>query len=360
MKVLGLPPLHAAGISALLSLWAEVRFRRLPVVPLRETTGDALPSLTVVVPARNEAKNLPRLLRSLCGNGYPARLDTIVVDDDSMDGSGTIAAAHGAEAIRTDGPPTGWLGKPHACHLGAAAATGEWLLFTDADTCHRRGALASAVDWVTEHGLDGVSLFPKHESGAFGDRLVLAVAFAGYFAGLASTRGLLVGQYLLIRRAVYEASGGFASVRDEPLEDLALGRRLAQLGYRLPAARGEALVRVRMYGSAGQMWHGFTRLAALSLRWSGAGSVVTPAFTVLTAAPVGGLTSALLAHRGGRLALAGWALTLLGLAPWLVRFRTGPDAALAPIAAAFVQAAGVWGLLTRVLRLPIRWKGRAM
>jgi chlorobactene glucosyltransferase len=349
--------LTAAG-SLLLGLLGEWRYRRLP--ELRETPATGpLPSLSVIVPARNEAANLPRLLASLRASAYPGPCELIVVDDGSTDGTGPRAEAGGARVLRLDHLPPGWLGKPRACHRGAESARGDWLLFTDADTVHAPGAATNAVAWALAQNLDGLSLFPGHERGAPADRLVLAAAFAGYFAGM-RTAGLLNGQYILLRRQVYERSGGFAAVRDQPLEDLALGHRLHAQGYRVPVLRGERLLRVRMYTDLGQMWHGFTRLAALSLRWSGPGSLLTALFTVCTAAPLGALVRSLLAGSGRRRALLLWLAACLGVIPWMRRFDALPWTPLTPLGATFVQASAIWGLLTRLSGLPIRWKDRPL
>jgi chlorobactene glucosyltransferase len=346
-----------AAASLLLGLFGEWRYRRLPELQRRQPAGP-LPSLSVIVPARNEAANLPRLLDSLQSSTYPGPCEVIVVDDASHDGTGSLARGYGVRVVRLEELTAGWLGKPHACHRGAAVAQGEWLLFTDADTIHHPGAAAEAVRWAITNDVDGLSLFPGHDRGTAADRLLLAVAFAGYFAGLVRTSGLLNGQYILLRRVVYERSGGFAAVRGEPMEDLALGHRLRAQGYLVPVVRGERLVRVRMYTTPRAMWHGFTRLAALSLRWSGPGALLTAVFTFGTAAPLSTLLRSLAGRRGRRRASLLWLVTCVGVAPWVWRLRAMPWIPLAPFGAAFVQAAAIWGITTRIIGLHLRWKGR--
>ena len=353
-----LPAIAAAG-SLLLGLLGDWRYRRLPELRIGQIEGP-LPALSTIVPARNEAANLPRLLRSLQASPYPGPFEVIVVDDGSDDGTGALAAAYGARVLRRDDLPAGWMGKPHACHRGAAVAQGEWLLFADADTVHRPDATAEAVRWVIANNLDGVSLFPQQERGAPADRLILAVAFAGYFAGRMQMAGLLNGQFILLRRTVYERSGGFAAVRNEPIEDLALGRHLLALGYRVPAARGERLVEVRMYSELRQMWHGFTRLAALSLRWSGPSALLTAMFTIATAAPLAALLSTAPTPQNLRRAGFLWSMACVGSLPWAWRLRVVPWVPLTPLGAAFVQGAAVWGLISGVFGLRLRWKGRSI
>ena len=192
-----------------------------------------------------------------------------MVDDGSSDRTGQIAAAHGARVLRIDHLPDGWKGKPHACHQGAQMATGEWLLFTDADTWHQPDRAARAVDYVAERQLDGLSLFLKQESNAWIDRLALTAAYAGLFAGTRPQDRLLNGQYVLLQRDVYRESGGFAAVRAEALEDVALGNHLRRLGYRVPILLGEDAAAVRMYDNTRQLWNGMNRLGADSLRWGG-------------------------------------------------------------------------------------------
>jgi hypothetical protein len=125
-------------------------------------------------------------------------------------------------------------------------------------------------------------------------------------------------------------------------------------------ARGERLVRVRMYSNMRQMWHGLTRLAALSLRWSGPGAFVTALFTAATAAPLGMLVSALLARRDLRRPLLVWLVACVGVFPWAWRLQSVPLILLAPLGAAFVQAAAIWGIMTRLFGLRLRWKDRPL
>ena len=118
--------------------------------------------VSVIVPARNEAEKLPALLRSLASlERAPAQL--IVVDDQSTDATATLAATAGAIVVGSPGPPAGWTGKNHACHLGARAATQPWLLFLDADVTLGPSAVATTLDHSRRHGLDGVSLFPQQQ-----------------------------------------------------------------------------------------------------------------------------------------------------------------------------------------------------
>lgn len=321
---------------------------------------DQWPSLSIIVPARNEAENLRGLLPSLLGQEYPGRYELIVVDDDSTDDTAAIAEAHGAALLSLNGLPPGWLGKPFACHQAASVAKGDWLLFTDADTCHAPDSAARAISYAITRNLDGLSLFLHQDALGFFDAAVQITALAGLFAGLSPERTTLNGQYILIRRNVYEASGGFATVRVEPLEDVALGRRLRDMGYAVQTIRGQEVAQVIMYRNFRQLWHGMARIGAGALFWSGLGGFVTVLFITAVMTPL----VILILFATGRLGTAwvwlSWPVAVSGIWPWSRQMVRGNSwrIALAPLAALTVQLASCWGLVRRVSGGGVPWKGR--
>ena len=341
-----------------LGLWAEYRFRRVPQIPAASGV-QPLPSLSVIVPARNEAHNLGRLLPSLAQMNYPGLHEIIVVDDHSTDGTAAIAQAHGARVLSLQGGlPAGWKGKPHACHQGALAAQGEWLLFTDADTVHEPDGPRSVVAYALEHGLDGLSLWLKQEFRGWADRLCLMVAFAGMYASWDPRQPMFNGQYILLRRDVYFASDGFSGVRAEPLEDVAFGRRLAGMGYRAPVLEGYRAATVRMYGDFRQMWSGLNRLGSGTLRWVGPRAVLTVLLVSALMSPLIATTGVATGNLRRRWAWTTWLAAVAAMLPWARRNGSLPLALAAPFGALLVQVAAVWGVLSRVLGLGVRWKGR--
>lgn len=340
-----------------LSLWAERTYQAMPRLEANPDPGP-LPALSIIIPARNEARNLARLLPSLQQLVYPGPLELIVVDDGSSDATGQVAAAHGARVLRIDHLPAGWKGKPHACHCGAQAATGAWLLFTDADTLHLPASAARSVSYAVQRDLDGLSLFLKQESKAWLDRLALTAAYAGLFAGARPQDRLFNGQYVLLQRAVYFDSGGFAAVRAEALEDVALGARLRHLGYRVPILLGEDAAAVRMYDNTRQLWNGMNRLAADSLRWGGLRAALTALFVTALMSPFVTLLGVFAGKLDRRWLPATWAAAAIPMIPWATRFGNALWAFAIPLGALFVQVAALWGILNRLVGRGIRWKGR--
>lgn len=244
--------ISAVIFSAGLLVWT-VRIRA--ALGTRETTtGGArqIVDVSIIVPARNEAHNLPPLLASL-ERLDPAPKEVIVVDDHSEDDTAAIARAAGARVVTPDPLPDDWNGKPWACRAGAAVATGEYLLFTDADTVHGPDSLARALATAERENADLVSVIPSHIIRSAWERLqgifqllLLIATRAGARDGRGERR-FAIGQYLLFTRAAYERIDGHNRVRDRVAEDLALAREVADSGGRVATVHAPGLMRVRMY-----------------------------------------------------------------------------------------------------------------
>ena len=303
--------------------------------------------------------NLQIVLPSLGHIYYPGKLEILVVDDHSSDETARIAESYGVQTLRLRNDiPSGWKGKPYACHQGALLAKGDWLLFTDADTVHVREGIAKAICYAQTTNLDGLSLFLAHQSPSRINNLVLDAAFAGLFAGWGTTNDMLNGQFILVRREVYFDSGGFASVRNEALEDVALGHLFARLGYHLPVMRGDDIAVVHMYATYKQMFNGLSRLGSGTLRWQGM-------WVSLTALHIAALVSPLVTLIGvlfGRLKWfwlpVTWSMASLSLLPWSRRSGDDKFALLAPFGAFIVLLALIYGLISRILGAGVLWKGR--
>ena len=249
--------LGAVGLTA-----GFLLIRRVPTCPSAQS-HDAT-SLSIVIPARNEEDNLPRLLRSIAASVVrPAEI--LVVDDASTDKTAPIARSLGATVITSAPLLDGWTGKAWACHQGAQRAIGNHLLFLDADTFFVDGGLDRlVVRWLRERDPRLVlSLLPYHAMSARYEQLslffnVLMAGGAGGFGLVSEPR--LFGQSLLISKETYFAVGGHAAVRGFVLENLNLADLIRASGTRILCLGGRGTLHMRMFPEGlGQMSDSWTK-----------------------------------------------------------------------------------------------------
>jgi len=262
----------------------EDRVKKLPPKPDNSQPSIKGPPVSVIVPARNEERNIRPCVESLLEQDYD-HYEVIVVDDGSTDGTPRILdeliASHPHSdrlfVLRLrDALPEGWAGKPHAIHMGTQEAHGEWFLFTDADTWHAPNALRSSLTQAIEEQADLFTLGSTQELPTFWNRVLMPMAFLGismlYPPKLVndplSKVAIANGQYILIRRQVYETLGGYArpELKDTLLDDRDLARVVKKQGYKLHFVDGRGLVSVHMYHSLGEIWRGWRKNAYLGNR----------------------------------------------------------------------------------------------
>ena len=234
------------------------------------------PLLSVLIPARNEEFRLSPCLDTLGASDYP-NFEILVLNDHSQYETGKLIDRHalGDPRIRHltgQDLPKGWTGKAWACHQLAQAARGDLLLFLDADTRLSDTALSSTVNIALQREADLLSLWPEQETETWSEILVIPFVhlfillyLPHWISGSHRDLGAANGQFMLFRKDAYQKIGGHASVRGHMVEDIALGRRVRQLGLRLlnldgfGPGRSEALVRCRMYTRFHEVWEGFTK-----------------------------------------------------------------------------------------------------
>jgi hypothetical protein len=232
--------------------------------------GTAAPLVSVIVPARNEESSLASCLESLLQQ-VEAPVEIIVVDDGSSDRTREIAESFPVRVVPAAPLPPGFTGKCNALTSGVRHARGQWILFTDADTVHRPGSLIRAVQEAELHQAALLSYSPEQEVHGFWEKAIMPVVFAELAATYppaevsdpASPSAAANGQYLLVRRDVYDAIGGHAAIGSSLLEDVELARRVKRAGYALRFRAGSDAVRTRMYRSFGQLREGWTKNLAL-------------------------------------------------------------------------------------------------
>jgi hypothetical protein len=231
----------------------------------------AIPEVAIIVPARNEEASLGDCLASLTAQTGVA-FEIIVVDDGSSDQTREIAQSFAEVRVISPEPlPADWTGKNNAVVAGAKEAHAPWLLFTDADTMHLPGSLARALVEAKREGADLLSYSPEQVVVTFAERAVMPVIFAELAAQYPPPKvrernseiAAANGQYLLVRRATYDAVGGHAAVATEILEDVALARLFRNKGKHIYFRYGGDAVRTRMYRNWPQLREGWIKNLAL-------------------------------------------------------------------------------------------------
>ena len=226
--------------------------------------------VSVIIPARNEEATIATAVRSVAAQQKVGEI--LVVDDQSRDRTSAILEELKAEipslrTIRIEELPEGWVGKPHALATGARLARGDWLLFTDADAEHLPGSLAALLARAESERADLLSVSPGQKTVAWWEKSVIPLVYTRLarlyrFEDVSDPQSAAAaanGQYILIRREVYERMGGHEAVRDEILDDVELARRVKGAGGRLIFLPGAEWVVTRMYRSFAAMWYGWTK-----------------------------------------------------------------------------------------------------
>jgi chlorobactene glucosyltransferase len=255
-------PLLALGLT-LFNLVAWPRGRR-------ESTYDG--RLSVLIPARDEEETIERCVRSAL-DGLHDVFEVIVYDDRSSDETPDILARLQDEydnlrVVEGRPLPDGWVGKPHACHRLSEAARGDLLLFVDADTFLTDSGISRIASLLNDYDADVVTAVPRQITDSFFERLVLPLLHLTYTSWLPlpliwktqDPRFLAAnGQVLAVRRSTLETIGGFEAVRADVVDDMALCRRAKTLGETVVFADGYDIAHCRMYGSAREVWEGFSK-----------------------------------------------------------------------------------------------------
>lgn len=382
------PALAASILWGAITIGVAVRFLRSRSLDEYKAPDRDAPTVSVIVPARDEAHNIGECLRSVLTSRYAA-LEVIVVDDHSTDGTGAIAralaeedsATQGRERLRVvDAPtlPEGWFGKQWACHTGAALATGTILCFTDADTRHAPDLLGLSVGAMQERRADLFSVAGHQEAVTFWEKVVQPFVFSlllSRFGGLEtmsrSTRPIdkiANGQFVMLTREAYTHVGGHEAVREHVAEDLRLAQLVTARGLSAQMVLARDHLRTRMYASLAEIRSGWGKnvyaagrdtlplgpLSSRLLPW------IFPLPALLPLLPLVILALALLGRLGADalfFGVVGSAITLLYYACVYAFTRLNPLWALSyPLAAlvfGWICAEAAW----RGNR--VQWKGRA-
>jgi glycosyltransferase involved in cell wall biosynthesis len=237
-------------------------------------TDRAKRTVDVIIPARNEEDCLGRCLESLVAQ-QGISFQITVVDDGSTDRTRAIAESFpGVRVLSAGELKAGMTGKVNALVTGATGSIAEWLLFTDADTFHYPGSLVASVREAEDRKVDLLSYSPEQEVAAWWELAVMPLVFADLVRTYSSEKindpadptVAANGQYILVRREVYEAVGGHSVLPLNVLEDIELAKLFKASGYRIWFRHGGGLVRTRMYRTFNAMWEGWSKGLAILFR----------------------------------------------------------------------------------------------
>jgi chlorobactene glucosyltransferase len=261
----------AGGVATLLFQGVALLFAvRMPhLFPLEGPPAPGLPSVSVVVAARNEEEAIGLCLDDLLRQEYPGPLEIVVVDGGSTDRTREVVRSRGARVVLMEEPPlpSGWVGKNWGCQVGARETSGEYLLFSDADIRYHPRAVETVVEWARREGADLATVGSRIEMHGFWENVVMPFytqAVLTYFRApdvnrAGSSAAIANGQFLLTRRAAYEEVGGHEAVRGVVLEDVRLAQLFREAGKVLRIAWAPEMVATRMYRNRREMFEGLLK-----------------------------------------------------------------------------------------------------
>ena len=247
-------------------------FRLTPYLDKFENTSKSFPKVSIILPARNEEEFIGKCLDSLIQQDYE-NYEIIVIDDSSNDTTGEIISEYAKKyskiiPVSARPKPDGWMGKNWACMEGYRKATGELLLFTDADTNHSKNVLSLAVSHLISFNLDALSAIPKMLTFDFWTKITLPMIstflhtrFSALNVNNPSKKtGYFFGSFFILKKNTYEEVGMHEGVKQEIIEDGALGKKVKELGYKMKMVRGDHLIDAVWARDRITLWNALKRL----------------------------------------------------------------------------------------------------
>lgn len=349
------------------------------VPPLPPVSGDLRhepwPEVTAIVPARNEQTGVRDALTSLLDQDYPS-LKVVAVNDGSTDATGEIldSIADRKPALQVvHNPPLrdGWLGKPNAQAAGLEQAIGDWVLLTDADIQYTPGTLTRAIAYATRNDLDCLTLIPLLETDSLWEASVLPLTPIGVIvlrpdsANRPEGNGFAAGAFTMVRRSALDSLGGMSCVKQEVIDDVALGRRFKEAGFNTAALTAFDGVSVRMYHGLRSLLNGLTKNISYVIGGRRGNPIIAPLIGALfagwTTLPVLAIAFAVWDRQPATLALALAAYLIPLLAtPGLrgaARFSAA-HLAFYPLGGWIVFVASVVASYYRIRRGTVMWRNR--
>jgi glycosyltransferase involved in cell wall biosynthesis len=247
-------------------------FTKTPYLDRFEQKKHSTPKVSVILPARNEEWFIKKCLDSLLDQDYE-NYEIIAIDDSSEDATGKIIQEYTKKDskiihVSARPKPDGWMGKNWACMEGYKKATGEILLFTDSDTRHSKNMISLAVSHLLSLELDALTVIPKMICLDVWTKITLPVLSTFLHTRFSALRvndpakktGYFFGSFFVIKRHVYEAVGTHQGVRQEIIEDGALGKKVKESGHKMRMVRGDHLIDAVWARDWSSLWNGLKRI----------------------------------------------------------------------------------------------------
>jgi len=321
-------------------------------------------SVSILVPMRNEERNVDAVVSALLKSTSLTNSELIVLDDNSDDATAQLLVKYPGIAVHSGiALPDGWLGKNFACHQLVTHSTGEYLVFVDADVRLAPEAIAAAITYMNELGWDFISPYPREIAETFIERMIqpllqwswlssvpLRFAEKGKFASMIIANG----QFMVIKRSAYLATGGHKAIRQEVLDDLELARLLVKNGFKGGVADGSDVASCRMYQNGNDLASGYTK----SL-WRAFGSPLGSLLTVIFLFATGVLPQ-ILAQVGFTVGWVGY--LLLVLSRYIAAWRTQSSmrwAILHPLSILMLIFLIAWSWQKKLTHQLV-WRGRSV
>lgn len=263
------------GFSLLLWILYAIRtmvnYNNLPALSkVMDIPAESLPSVSVVIPSRNESKRITPCIESMKSQTYP-KLEVLIVDDSTDDTVDVIKNIVKGDKrfriIKEEKLEGGWVGKPHALQQGSREAKGNWLLFIDADTIHDPDTITSAVKHAVKEKLDMLSILSELVCKSFWEKIIqpIPTGLLIFISPLAkvndpkSKNAFALGPFILIKKTVFNKIGGYEKIRGRIADDVEMAQLLKNSGFRIGLARAHEFMKLRMYETFGDIWEGWSK-----------------------------------------------------------------------------------------------------
>lgn len=335
---------------------ALLSYRLWPRPQEADFTPDHWPRVSIIVPARNEEKVIERLLQSLLDLDYP-NYEIILANDNSTDSTAAIASSFPVRLLEVPEKPELWQGKTWACHKASLIATGEYYLFTDADTRHEKDSLKRSVGDMLRTESQGLSALPYHQNPEFWEQLL--GPFQSLLISLTHPHGnpklgkvFAIGQYLMFEKLFYEKIGGHEKIKYENVDDLSLANLVLEKKGRWKVYHGARLFEVRMYENLKEFFAGWRRSFRGGFKYSGPMTGIEMTLYIM----------AISAFRNPSvitLSITILSLCVLFLAQRKIGNHSVLGVLLAPWSLLLFSAISACALYDKIFKRPLIWKNRS-